>query len=130
MEKRFVVPAVSFIAAVLIWVAFFVLSVMSSWVQELAPWQKVALCLVVSGLILFSGVRCHQVGGPRVGGIVRSVVLLLMALFTFWKVGIVAACVLLAAAIILGSRTLMGSYQPEAAEDSTSTSSQATDEAK
>ena len=127
MEKRFVVPAVSFIAAFLIWVAFFVLHVVGGWVQELAPWLKVALCLVVSGLILFSGVRCYQVGGPRVGGIVRSVVLLLMAVLTFWKVGIVAACVLLTAAIILGARSLTGSYQPEAAGDSTSTSSQATE---
>ena len=113
MEKRFVVPAVSFIAAVLIWVAFFVLYVMGRWVQGPGPWPEAGLCMVVGGLVLFSAVRCHQAGGPRVGSIVRAAVLLVMAIFTFWKVGIAAACVLLVAAIVIGARTLMRSDQPE-----------------
>lgn len=120
MEKKFVVPAVSFLAAVFIWVTFFVLYLVGSWMQGLAPWLEVALCLVVGGLTLFSAVRCHQVGGPRVGSIVRAVVLLLMAVFTFWKVGIIAACVLLLAAVVTGARALLGSRQPEAGGDSTS----------
>ncbi len=130
MEKEFVVPAVSFVAAILIWVAFFVLHVVGSWVQGLAPWLGVALCLVVGGLILFSAVRCHLVGGPRVGIIARAGMLLLMAMFTFWKVGIIAACVLLAAAIVTGARALLGSYEPAAGGDSTSASRDGTEEAR
>ena len=111
MEKRFIVPAVSFLTGVLIWVAFFVLYVVDRWVQGPAPWPEVALCMVVGGLGLFSAVRCHQAGGPRVGSIVRAAVLFVMAMLTFWKVGIVAACVLLVAAIVIGARTLMQSDQ-------------------
>ena len=128
MEKRFVVPAVSFIAGVLIWVAFYVLNLVGSWVQRLAPWLEVASCLVVGGIILFSAVRCYKVGGPRVGSIVRAAVLLLMALLTIWKVGNMAACVLLVAAILTGTRALMGAYQPEADGDSTSTFGHAKEE--
>ena len=130
MEKRFVIPAVSFIAGVLIWVAFYVINSTGSWVQRLAPWLEVASCLVVGGLILFSAVRCYKVGGPRAGIIVRAAVLLLMALLTIWKVGNMAAGVLLVAAILTGARALMGVHQPEADGDLTSTSGHATEEAK
>jgi len=130
MEKRFVVPAVFFLAGVLIWVAFFVINLVGSLVQRLAPWLEVASCLVVGSLILFSAVGCYKVGGPRVGSIVRAVVLLLMALLTIWKVGNIAACVLLVAAILTGARALMGAYPPEADGDFTSTSGHATKEAK
>ena len=129
MERRFVVPAVSFIVGVLVWVALLVLHVTGSRVQDPAPWLGVASCLVVGGLIFFSAVRCHQAGGPRVGGIVRAAALFLMALFTFWKIGIVAACVLLAAAIVTGARALMESCRPEAGGDSTSASGHETEEA-
>lgn len=114
MEKKFVVPAISFVAGVLIWVAFFILNEVGSLVQRLAPWLEVALCLVVGGVILFSALRCHQVGGPRVGSVVRAAVLLLMAMLTFWKVGNMAAGILLVAAIVTGARALVGSNQPEA----------------
>ena len=130
MEKRFVIPAVSFIAGVLIWVAFYVINLVGSWVQRLAPWMEVVSCLVVGSLILFSAVRCNKVGGPRVGSIVRAVVLLLMALLTIWKVGNIASGVLLVAAIVTGALALLGAYQPEADEDLTSTSGHATEEAK
>ena len=130
MEKRFVVPAVSFIAGVLIWVAFFVINLVGSWVQRLAPWLEVASCLVVGSLILYSALRCYKVGGPRVGSIVRAGVLLLMALLTIWKVGNIAAGVLLVAAILTGARALVGTHQPEADGDLTSTSGDATEKAK
>ncbi len=130
MEKRFVIPAVSFIAGVLIWIAFYVLNLVGSWVQRLAPWLEVASCLLVGGLILFSAVRCYRAGGPRVGSIIRAAVLLLMAILTIWKVGNIAASVLLLAAILTGARAFMGDYQPEAAGNLTSTSGQSTEEAK
>jgi len=130
MEKRFVVPAVSMVSGVLIWVVFFVVNLVGSLVQRLAPWLEVASCLVVGGIILFSAVRCYKVGGPRVGSIVRAVILLLMALLTIWKVGNIAASVLLGAAIVTGALALMGTYQPEADVDLTSTSGHGTDETK
>ena len=106
MEARFVVPAVTFMAGFLIWVAYFILFLAVAAVQGLAPWSRVVLCLVVGGLIFYSGVRCHQAGGPRYGSFVRSAVLVVLALLTFWKVGIVAACVLLLAALATGARGL------------------------
>ena len=113
MEKRFVVPAESFIAGVLIWVSFYVLNLVGNLVQRLVPWLEVMACLVVGSLILFSAVRCYKAGGPRVGSIVRAAVLLIMALLTIWKVGNIAAFVLLVAAILTGARALIGTYQPE-----------------
>jgi hypothetical protein len=103
MENKVIVPAVSFVVAVLFWVAFFVLHLMGRLMPDLSPWLEVVVCLVVGGLVIFSGARCRQLGGPRVGFVVRSGVLLVMALFTFWKVGIIAGCVLLAAVIASGS---------------------------
>lgn len=115
MEKKFVVPAMSFIAAFVIWVLFFVLHLAFPEVRELSPGVAVAISLIVCGLVLFSGMRCIQVGGPRLGGIVRSCVLLVFALLTFWKIGIAAAGVLLAGALVLGKRTFIAKYEPEVA---------------
>jgi hypothetical protein len=109
MEKKFLVSAVTFLTALLIWIAFFVLFLMGRWTQGV--WPAVILCLVVGGLVLFSSMRCRQLGGPTLGSVVRSVALLLMAFFTFWKIGIITAAVLLAAAIATGIQALMGSCQ-------------------
>ncbi len=128
MERRFVVPAVSFLAPVLIWVAFFVLVLTGNWVQGRAQWPGVAISLVVGGLVLFSAMRCQQAGGPRVGSIARAVALLLMALLSFWKVGIIEACVLLVAALVTGARYFMTSSESEDAGDSSAAASQSAEE--
>ena len=114
MDKQFVVPAVSFIAGLLLWVAFYVSHVTGDWIQRQAPWLELAWCLVVGGLIVYSAVRCRLAGGPRVGAFVRTGVLLVMAFFTLWKVGIAAAGVLAVSAIVVVVRVVMAPHDPEA----------------
>ena len=99
MEKKFVVPATSFLAALAIWIAFFVLYQSGNLSQGL--WLTSALCLLAGGIVLFSGIRCKKAGGPRIGTIVRASVLLVLALLTYWKVGVIEAGILLVSAILL-----------------------------
>lgn len=101
MKNRFFVPAVTFITALISWVIFFVAHLMDASVQEWAPWVTIFLSLGVGSLMLLSAVSCHKAGGPRVGGFVRSSMLLIMALLTFWKVGVIAAGIMLTLAILI-----------------------------
>jgi hypothetical protein len=101
MKNRFFVPAVTFLTALIVWVTFFVAHLMDASVQEWAPWVTTVLSLGVGCLMLLSAVSCHRAGGPRVGGFVRSSMLLIMALLTFWKVGAIAAGIMLALAILI-----------------------------
>ncbi len=103
MEKKFIVPAVSFLSGVAIWIVFFVLHLTGNLLQAL--WLNPGLNLLAGGLILFSGIRCKKAGGPRVGSIVRACVLLVLALLTYWKVGVIEAVILLAAAMVLVLQT-------------------------
>jgi hypothetical protein len=128
MEKRFVIPAVTFIAAVLIWIALAILHGMNILPSEYAPWPEALFCLVTAVLMFISSARCRQIGGPRGGIIFRSLMLLLLAVYTFWKIGVIAACVLLVAAIASGALAFGKFKQPEETGDSTSTSSQTTEE--
>jgi len=117
MEKRFIVPAVSFLAAVLIWIVFFVVYLSSSLLQGPSHWLTSGFSLLTGGLVLFSGIGCHRAGGPRVGSIVRGSVLLVLSLLTFWKVGVIEACILLAGSVTLGFLALLAKGQPGTAED-------------
>ena len=98
------VPAVTFLSGLAVWIVFFVLYLSGNLLQGL--WLNMALILVAAGLILFSGIRCKKAGGPRMGSIVRACVLLVLALLTNWKVGGIEAGILLAAAILLAILTL------------------------
>lgn len=99
MEKKFVVPAVSFLSGLAIWITFFVLYLSGNLLQ--GHWLNAALSFIAGGLILFSGIRCNKAGGPRMGSIVRGSVLLVLAILTFWKIGFIAAGILLIAGIAL-----------------------------
>ena len=125
MTNKFFVPAATMVAGMLIWVAFLVLHETGIGVTGRSPWPEAGLCLVAGGLVVFSGVRCRQVGGPRMGNIVRTVLLIVAAAVTGWRVGTLAAGVLVAAAIATGVVALMATGQPEAAEDSGSASARA-----
>lgn len=114
MEKKFLVPAASFITAVLLWTALFVVYLSGSLTQEPELWLKAAISAVVGGLILFSGIRCYRAGGPKMGSIVRAMVLLVLALLTFWKSGPLEAAVLLVFAAGLLVQAQTGRYEPDA----------------
>ncbi|HSG27370.1 MAG TPA: hypothetical protein VLA34_02730 [Candidatus Krumholzibacterium sp.] len=116
MEKKFIVPAVTFLIALAGWIAFIIMYVKGAWIVGMSPWSEIVLCLVFSGLMVFSGTRCRQVGGPRYGVIIRASVLAVMAIFTFWKVGIIAGIALLAGAIIAGTQACTGQYETDSDE--------------
>ena len=100
MGNKFLVPVVSFLAGLLLWLAVFVLYRPGSWMVERAPWPAAVVALAVGGLIVFASIRCRRAGGPRAGHIVRTGLLLVMAAFTYGKMGIVPAGVLVAAAVV------------------------------
>jgi chromate transport protein ChrA len=99
MEKKFIVPAVSFLSGVAIWIVFFVLHLTGNLFQALL--LNAGLSLLAGGLILFSGIRCKKAGGPRMGSVIRASVLFVLALLTCWKVGVIEAVILLVASLVL-----------------------------
>ena len=103
MANSVAVPATSFITAVLLWIAFFVLHLTGRLTHVQAPWPGTVLCLVVSGLIVFSGFKCVRMNGPRVGHIVRTGVLLVMMLLTYWKICLFPTLALAVGVVVAGS---------------------------
>ena len=119
MTSKFFVPVATMIAGILVWVAFLVLCETGDVMNEWSKWLGAGFCLATGGLVVFSGIRCRQVGGPRVGSIVRTILLIIMAAITYWRIDVVFAGVLAAAAIVTGILAIMGD-RPDAVEDSNS----------
>jgi hypothetical protein len=122
MEKRFIVPAVTMLVGLIVWILFLLMNIME-WSVNLSLGIEIAIGLAVGGLVVFSGVRCLRVGGPRAGIYFRSGLLFLLAVLTYWKIGMEAAVVLLIAAIAAGSVTFMKSGEKAASEDTVPASS-------
>lgn len=95
MEKKYIIPASTLIAGILIWGIF--LMVYSK--DEVTLLSEVLLGLISGGLLLFSAYRCRKVGGPKGGNIFRASLLLIMAVLTYWLIGTNAAVLILAASI-------------------------------
>jgi hypothetical protein len=102
MASKFVVPASTMIAGLLVWIVALILHRAGAGAAEQSPWLVVGLCLVAGSLIAYSAVRCRRVNGPRVGNIVRTVLLIVMTGISYWRLGVLAAVVLAAAAIATG----------------------------
>jgi hypothetical protein len=128
MEKKFIVPAVTMLAGILVWLAFLVSHEAGDERNEKSLLLGAGQCLVAGGLIVFSAVRCRRVGGPLIGNIVRTGLLIVMSAITYWRVDVVTACVLAVAAILTGVMVLMKIYWSEATEDSVSASKHASSE--
>jgi hypothetical protein len=110
VEKKFMVPAGFFLGPVFIWIAAMV--GYSSWFALSAPFS-VGLFFILGVLILFSGVSCQKAGGPRMGNIIRSCVLLVLALLTWWKAGVAAGAAMLLSAVALGILAVLGRYSEQ-----------------
>jgi hypothetical protein len=95
MERKFIVPATTFLAGIIIWLYFFFFMVSN----HLVVWMELIFGIVIGGLIVISALACRRAGGPKSGNIFRSGILLVMGVLTFWKIGISAAIILLAAAV-------------------------------
>jgi hypothetical protein len=96
MERKFIVPATTFLAGIIIWLFFFFFVVL----DQSIVWIELTFGIVIGGLIVISALTCRQAGGPKSGNIFRSGILLVMGVLTFWMIGISAAIILLAAAVI------------------------------
>jgi hypothetical protein len=95
MERKFIVPATTFLAGIIIWLYFFFFVVS----DQPVVWLELTFGIIIAGLIVISAFTCRRVDGPKSGNIFRSGILLVMGVLTFWKIGISAAVILLAAAV-------------------------------
>lgn len=96
MEKKFILPATTFLAGIIIWLYFFFF--IGS--DKPVAWIELTFGIVIGGLIVISAFTCRRAEGPKSGNIFRSGILLVMGVLTFWKLGISAAIILLAASVI------------------------------
>lgn len=95
MEKKFIVPASAMLAGLIIWIGFLLINGTSGSTFLL----ELIIAIVSGGLIFFSGYRCYKIGGPRAGNIFRSALLLVLAVLSYFLIGITSSVVLLAASI-------------------------------
>jgi hypothetical protein len=117
MTNKFFIPAATFLAGLFIWIGFLVFYELGNGMNGGSLWRAAGMCLVAGGFIVFSGARCRQVGGPRLGNILRTIVLIVMAAITYWRIDPVASVVLVAAAIVTGVLARMAPYIPIVRED-------------
>lgn len=97
MEKKFILPGTTMLVGIAIWIAFLIIAGTNG---EPSARMQVMQGLIVGGLFIFSALRCHHVGGPRVGSLVRAIVLLVLAVASYLKIGLLTAALLLIAAIV------------------------------
>lgn len=95
MEKKFILPATTFLAGIIIWLYFFFFI----GADQPVVWIELAFGIIIGGLIVISAFACRRAEGPKSGNIFRSGILLIMGVLTFWKIGILTAIILLAASI-------------------------------
>ena len=96
MEKKFILPAATFLAGIIIWLYFFFFTES----DKSVVWIELIFGIIIGGLIVISAFACRRAEGPKSGNIFRSGILLIMSLLTFWKIGISAAIILLTASVI------------------------------
>lgn len=96
MEKKFILPATTFLAGIIIWLYFFFFGGS----DQSVVWIELIFGIIIGGLIVISALTCRRAEGPKSGNIFRSGILLIMGLLTLWKIGISAAIILLAASVI------------------------------
>jgi hypothetical protein len=119
MEKKFIIPAVTMLAGLVTWIVLFVLFGFGTGEAAWSSLLIIGLAVAAVGLISISGFSCRQVGGPRAGLFFRSGILLLMAILTWWKIGILMAGLLLVASLAMGVLALVTPDPNQVAEKST-----------
>ncbi len=112
MEKEYVVPATTFLSGLAIWLLLLILHETGVLMNTMG--MQLATGLLTGGLLVFSGYRCRKALGPRVGNVIRAGVLIVMALISFWRIGDLAAGLLLASSIPTAIFALLKSPAPAA----------------
>jgi hypothetical protein len=90
MEKRFIPPATTFLVGAVAWLAFIV----TGWTHALPSPLPLAVSALVAVTIFYSGLLCRRARGPRYGGPVRGLFLIVMAVLTFYRIDPAAGLVL------------------------------------
>jgi len=97
MEKKYILPASTLVAGILIWVVFLIV-----YKDKITSISEVSVGLITCGLLIFSALRCRKVGGPKAGNIFRASLLFIMAVLTYWLIeGMTSAIMLLAASVVV-----------------------------
>jgi len=107
MEKKFIVPATTMLAGIIVWVMLLLVNSPGG----NAPWMELLLGITAGGFIYFSAVRCKKAGGPRGGNIFRTILLLAFAVLSYLFIGTASAVVLLIAGIVTSLLIFNGSQQ-------------------
>ncbi|MBN2279059.1 MAG: hypothetical protein JXQ65_00600 [Candidatus Marinimicrobia bacterium] len=101
MDENFKIPAGTFLTGFFLWLTYIILHGFIDAIQGCPPWVDFIICLVAAGLIVFSAYSCKTKGGPRIGAIVRSSVLAVIAGVTFWQMGLWSAIPVIFGAILV-----------------------------
>ncbi len=113
MKNPYFIPAATMIAALVIWLT---LAIMAGTTGFITPWWVMILCLVTGLLVVFSSDRCRRVGGPRKGAVARTVILLVMAGYTWWQIDSGGALILSIAAVLTGIFYFL-KHEPQGEQD-------------
>ena len=97
MEKKYILPASTLFAGIILWIIFLVVYSGDSILQM----TEVLIGIVTGGIILFSAFTCRRAGGPKAANIFRTSLLFVMAVLSFWLIGMIAAILILAASLII-----------------------------
>lgn len=98
MEKKFILPASTMLIGIIGWSIF--LLIFNS--DQITLLQELIVGISIGGLIVFSAVTCRGAGGPRNANIFRTVLLVIMAIITYWVIGVVGGSILVFSALITG----------------------------
>jgi hypothetical protein len=107
MEPQYRVPALTFLLGLIAWIVLLVLFMNAEELPDPPTWWMLMLSIIPGGLIAISGILCKQAGGPQIGNIIRTTVLVVFAILSWWKAGALAGIILLFAALITIVMTLL-----------------------
>ena len=98
MEKKFILHASTMLIGIIGWIIF--LFIFNS--DETTLLQELTVGILIGGLIVFSAATCRGAGGPRNANIFRTVLLAIMAIISYWLIGVVVGSILMLSALITG----------------------------
>jgi len=105
LKPKLIVPAVSFLSGLILWIGFLL------WGNPETPelqWLGSIFCLLIAGVFYFSAVQCRIATGGRKGNIVRAILLLLMAIVTYFQSALYGSIILGIAALVIGMMARQG----------------------
>jgi hypothetical protein len=112
MEKKYIIPASTLFAGIIVWVIFLVTYTKG----EMTFIAEAAAGIIIGGLFIFSAIRCRLVDGPKGGNIFRFSLLFVIAILSYWLLGTATAILLLFASIIILSIALKSGKPSKIAE--------------